>query len=193
MKKTLLVSIVLFLFLCMTSIASASLITDTVNFGVKQTFPDPTDLITYDGAAAAHLEYRGDKVVWKHQFTYDPILYAIDSAVLQLYLYDDETDRRRRMTREYGKVRQSGQWTFLGEIDDGVYAGFDVSLTGLEDGDLRVNLVSAGGDFYIDKSLLEITYFAKQVKSVSEPGSFILLGIGLLGLAGYSRRRFKKS
>ena len=185
------------LFLCMTSVAGASLITDTVLFGVKETFPDPSDLVAFDGVAAAHLEYTGDKVVWKHQFAFDPILYTLDKATLALYIYDDMDGGRRDMVREYGTVKQSGEWSFLGEIDDGVYAGSDVSLAGLEDGDLRVKLVSTGGDFYIAKSILEVSYspIPKEAApaSVPEPGSIILLGIGLLGLAGYSRRRFKKS
>jgi hypothetical protein len=61
----------------------------------------------------------------------------------------------------------------------------------LYDGIFQVKLGSAGGDFYIDKSVLAINYTPVSNNAVPEPATIILFGLGLMGLAGV-RRKFQK-
>ncbi len=80
---------------------------------------------------------------------------------------------------------------FTGEIDDGPYA-YGVETAELGDGMFSVALVSiatrfGGGDFFIRQSDLTISY-----TPVPEPGTMVLLGAGLIGLAGLGRKKFAK-
>lgn len=75
----------------------------------------------------------------------------------------------------------------IGQVDDGT-SPHDVNVNFLADAVLNMRIASGGGDFYIDKSELTINY---NPVSVPEPSTMLLLGPGLVGLAGI-RRKFKK-
>ena len=57
----------------------------------------------------------------------------------------------------------------------------------LADGAFRVSIVSVWGDFYIDQSELRINY-----TPVPEPTTTLLLGLGLVGLAGVRRKKSRE-
>ena len=64
------------------------------------------------------------------------------------------------------------------------------------DGTLNVYISSNYGDFYLDSSTL--TAYGDNgdcapCNPVPEPSTLLLMGIGLLGLVGYNRKRSKKS
>ena len=45
---------------------------------------------------------------------------------------------------------------------------------------------------FLTLGLLAAPAFSTTIKPVSEPTAMLLLGVGLLGLAGYGRKKFSK-
>lgn len=139
-----------------------------------------------DGLVAGGMRTGHDYVKWTHHFPFDPPAAEVLSGTVTLWLSDDEDDpwwQPCEFALGWGEDRT---WGF-GEVDSGDYS-YDVTASYLEDGEFTITLVSLWGDFFIDKSDLEITY-----NPVPEPSTMLLLGCGLIGLAGFGRKRlFKK-
>lgn len=82
-------------------------------------------------------------------------------------------------------------WHYLGEVDNGAYnIGVDTALLNV-DGKLVVSLSVTNydnglGTAYLDHSILSGT---AEIAPVPEPGTVLLLGAGLFGLALYTKRR----
>lgn len=83
----------------------------------------------------------------------------------------------------YG-IAEDGTWDF-GEIDTGAYT-YRVTASYLMDGMFTVKVGSILGDFYIDKSILEMTNNAVPI-----PSSLIMMLSGVTALMGIRRRIFK--
>lgn len=187
MKKTLISLGALVLVTGWISTASALTLTDTTWFNTVGTDPSE-DLVSYGWGTVNKLDGMGDYVSWNHNFTFDPPAGELLSASLTLWFCDDERDTWNPFTYELGAgFAESGQWDF-GEINTGSQT-YDIDVAFLSDGVFGVTVASVFGDFYLGKSELTIDY---NPAPVPEPGTMLLMGVGLAGLAGYSRKRNQK-
>lgn len=122
--------------------------------------------------------------------TFAPSQDVISDYSLKIRLYDD------------GGRLDLGEVAFInqpGILADGLYNfsytnTFGWSLAGLIElntyGKLDVTVQSLFGDFYLDYSELRANGFDNT--PVPEPGTMVLLGAGLLGLAIFGKRRMSK-
>jgi len=191
MKKTLISLGAIVLVTGWVSVASALTLTDTTWFNAIGSNPTE-DLTGYGWGAVNKLDGRGDYVSWNHNFTFDPPAGDLLSASLTLWFRDDTFGdwnwRTWSFDSEYGVVFAESGYLWAGEIDTGSQM-YNLDLAFLSDGIFGVTVASLGGDFYLGKSELTIDY---NPAPVPEPGTMLLMGLGLAGLAGYSRKRNQK-
>jgi len=181
------IGVILVLSLCLSlgfansSRASIVTVTDTTNFFSDHTDPE-IDLVDNGGSYVNKLEGSSDWVRWTHHFavpTEEPI-----SAALTVYLRDDCDGAWYWNQWELGYgIAEDGTWDF-GEIDTGTYT-YNITASYLMDGMFTVTVGSILGDFYIDKSILEITNNAVPI-----PSSLVLMLSGVTALMGIRRRFF---
>jgi hypothetical protein len=184
--KRLFFILIAFLMLSSTSFATPITFTDTTLFTATGTNAQE-DLVGYGWGAVNKLNGMFDYVAWKHQFAFVPPVKTILKASLSVYLTDDEADKSWNLSTwelAFGYA-EDGSWD-LGEIDTGVNK-YGVNVAYLNNGEFDVKIISLGGDFYIDKSELQITY--EPFAPVPEPSTLLLLGGGLLGLCYFGRKK----
>lgn len=165
------------------SISHATIMTleDTTTFNSTGT-EAPEDYLEHGWGDVNKLDDIFDYVSWTHHYDFSPPAGSLVSANLTLYLRDDSSSIEDGLELALGYA-EDGSWD-LGEVNTGQYS-YNLDLASLGNGELGVSLYSAGGDFYIDSSVLEINYIP-----VPEPGTLFLLSSGLAGLA--MARRTKK-
>lgn len=152
-----------------------------------------TDTIDGDVYVASFGSYS-----YQHDITDDGFVPLVDFAtnyVLTIGLYDDNRGIDEWFGCEVAFVDQTGllgdgSYSFAYENQD-----FGASILGLVQinllGTLDVTIQSLWGDFCFGQSVLT-AYGESNSAPVPEPASMILLGTGLLGLAGYGRKKFKR-
>lgn len=91
---------------------------------------------------------------------------------------------------EWARLSTDGVTTSSFEIDNGTSVSLNMTaLARLQaDGILSVTLTCLEGDFYLNSSTLTADYTDNTASPVPEPATLMLLGSGLLGLAGFRKK-----
>lgn len=125
---------------------------------------------------------------------------TISSYVLSLSLYDDNLGTRinRWLTLSDGGeiaaiLTTGGIYSYNFDLASDDFTGnFLGTLDLFADGRLSVTVASLWGDFYLASSELT-AYGDNGTAPVPEPGTIVLLGVGLLGLGFFGKRRMNKA
>ncbi len=131
-----------------------------------------------------------DSITWTFDITEDgfnPDTQDVTSASVSLDFSDDSCDWFELAELDVGSN------TFYWEVDTGDVSFGITSLMTLSDtGMVDVTLTCLFGDFYFNSATLTAEGTAEGTAPVPEPSTILLMGSGLLGLVGYSRKRFRK-
>lgn len=164
MKRLFIIAFVVMLGLGMTSMAGALTIDRYYDpYDVKLTAPNYIDWWMYLAPQ------------------YDPSTMFVEDAWITLYLRGDG-DTSSEAAKFQVSTSGLQTWTLTNPNID-VTLQITSGLSSLQDGSAYFMLKATEGDFIFEKAWLRAT-----VASVPEPTSLLLLGLGLLGIAGWRRK-----
>ena len=163
--------------------------TDTINFEPDILIP-PTHYYEHDITDAGFSSFflGGDDTISAYVLTvslYDDNLASSYSFCSKTFLIPDKSEAARIWTT-------GGVYSYDFTLTSANYSGDIVGRLDLwYDGTLGVFISSCFGDFYLAASQLT-AYGDNGSAPVPEPGTMVLLGFGMLGLAIYGKRRMNK-
>ena len=151
---------------------------------------------TYDAGhlyMTSHLLLQpDDSVSWTFDITNDgfnPVTQDVTSASISLNFTDDGG------RFDFGETADLdvGNNYFYWGVDTGDVSFTITSLMTLSDsGTIDCTLTAEAGDFYFNSAILSAEGTEPSSAPVPEPSTILLMGAGLLGLAGYNRKRLNK-
>ena len=149
------------------------------------------------GIIGLHMSSKSDGAT-SHSWTFDitddgfnPITQDVTSATVKLHFSEYDWDHFWEETAQL----DVGLNTFSWEVDTG-WSTFTIdSLISLSDtGTVNATITATDGNFWFNEADLfaEGTVPVPVTDPVPEPATMVLLGMGILGLAGINRKRLKK-
>ncbi len=127
---------------------------------------------------------------------FDPFEDLVITYDLTMNFYDDSYGRNEPGDRPFewvsidlpGFIADQVVEIDFSDVDLGMslFGWAQLNLTG----ELTVNIERVKGDFYFGQS--QLAAHGNETAPVPEPSTILLLGVGLLGLAGFSRKRLGK-
>jgi hypothetical protein len=178
MKKLFTLTFGTFLMLCFAGTASALLFSDTQHQNVWFSSSNTTKTWTFD--------LDNDALDWGDINSED----SINWAFLSFGTFDDHDSQL-----EYANINLDGTLNFNWEVDPGWWSA-NVSSLVVDDHFLAVTFNLLRGDFGVSWVNLFGDYTDNRENTsaapVPEPATMLLLGCGLIGLAGSSRKKWLK-